>query len=99
MTDQPETPVPNVPYFEGKLVHSTSLKLSSATGLDIDDRVLRTDDIIHVLVDARVSGINHLVDERTGKMERVQTAKVLDVTLVPWNPSDPDDEGVLRGDA
>lgn len=93
-----EVPNPPVPLFEGKLVHSTSLRLASATGLDIEDRVLKVDDIIHVLVDARVSQVNHVVDERTGKMQRVQSAKVLDVTLVPWNPEDPDDEGVLRED-
>jgi hypothetical protein len=95
VSDEPTTPIPT---FEGKLVHSTSLRLASTTGLDIEDRVLKVDDIIHVLVDARVSQVNHIVDERTGKMERVQSAKVLDVTLVPWNPEDPEDEGVLRED-
>ncbi len=89
-------PVPPVPDFEGKAVAGTRLKLTSASNLECDDAVLHHDDIVRVVVDARVTNISHPVNERTGEMERVQTLKALDVQIVPWNPNDPTDTGVFR---
>jgi hypothetical protein len=89
-------PVPPVPMFEGKPVSTTKLKLTSTLALDVADRVLKVDDIIRITVDARVSQVHHNVNERTGDLERVQTAKALTVEIVPWNPDDPNDTGVFR---
>lgn len=88
---------PEVPMFEGKPVEATRLKVTTAGGgLEIDG-VLRMDDIIRVVIEARVSQINHQVNESTGGLIRHQSAKVISAELTPWNPSDPNDTGVLRG--
>lgn len=90
-------PIPEVPMFEGKPVEATRLKVTSPThGLEID-KVLRMDDIIRVVIEARVSDVAHKVNERTGALIRHQSAKVISAALIPWNPEDPNDEGVLRG--
>ncbi len=91
--DEPE---PTVPGFEGKPVSGTRLKITSASNLECDDQVLHVDDIVRVVVDARVVKISHDVNEKNGDLERVQTAKALDVAIVPWNPNDPNDTGVFR---
>lgn len=85
-----------VPMFEGKPVATTKLKLTSTAGLDVNNMVLKVDDIIRIVVDARVSQVHHNVNERTGDLERVQTAKALTVEITPWNPDDPNDTGVFR---
>lgn len=92
----PERPTPPIPFFEGKPVSGTRLKITSATNLECDDQVLHVDDIIRVQVDARVTRISHDVNEKNGDLERVQTAKALDIEIVPWNPNDPNDTGVFR---
>lgn len=88
---------PEIPFFEGKPVTTTKLRISSTIGLDIDNAVLKSDDIIRIVVEARVSGVNHTVNERTGEMERVHTAKAISVAITPWDANDPHDTGVFRG--
>lgn len=97
MTDI-EIDLPAIPMFEGKPVEATRLKVTTMarSGLDID-AVLHMDDIIHVVVEARVSGVSHQVNEATGSLVRHQTAKVITAQLVPWDLDNPDDQGVLRG--
>lgn len=91
------TPVPEIPFFEGKPVDDIRLKVTSAnTGLEIDE-VLRMDDIIRVVIEARVGQVDHKVNERTGSLTRNQTARVISAALIPWDPNDPNDRGVLRG--
>lgn len=83
--------------FEGKPVEGTRIKINSATqGLEIDT-VLRMDDIIRVVVEARVSRIDHRVNERTGSLVRHQEARVISAELIPWDAANPDDHGVLHG--
>lgn len=89
-------PIAPIPGFEGKPVHTTKLMLSSTSGLEIDNAVLRLDDIIRITVEARVAKVHHNVNEKTGELERVQQAKALSVEIVPWNPEDPSDNGILR---
>lgn len=89
-------PTPEIPFFEGKPVETTKLKLTSLAGMDIDNATLRIDDLIHVKVVARVSQVHHDVAPK-GHMERIHTAKVLSVEIVPWNEDDPEDTGVFRG--
>lgn len=88
---------PEIPFFEGKPVTTTKLKVTSTAGLDINNVVLKSDDIIRIVVEARVSKVSHDVNERTGEMERVHTAKAISVEIAPWNPADPNDTGIFRG--
>lgn len=88
--------LPAIPDFEGKSVDACSLKLTNSAALDLPGEVLRVDDIIQILVEARVTGVGHLVDERTGNLVRLQTAKPIDARLVPYNPDY--DNGIVRVD-
>jgi hypothetical protein len=83
-----------LPDFEGKHVATTKVRLASTLGLDINNVVLHTDDIVRIVVEARVTGISHQVNERSGDLERIQTLKAIEVTLTPWDEGS--DEGVLR---
>lgn len=88
---------PEIPMFEGKPVEATRLKVASTGGgLEID-AVLRVDDIIRVVIEARVDDIGHKVNGRTGALIRHQAAKVISASLIPWDETNPDDKGVLRG--
>lgn len=96
MSEQPTAPIPAVPMFEGKPVITTKLRITSTLALDVGDTVLRMDDIVRLVVDARVTAIHHNENGK-GDLERVQTAKAIAVEVVPWNPDDPNDTGVFRG--
>lgn len=86
--------IPPIPAFEGKVVDTCSLKLANSAALDLPGVVLRVDDIIQILVEARVTGVHHVVDERTGNLVRLQTARPIDARLEPFNPDY--DDGVIR---
>lgn len=94
--DESAAPGPEIPFFEGKPITTTKLRISSTAGLDIQNQVLTNDDIIRIVVEARVNGVSHQVNERTGDMERIHTAKALTVQIAPWNPADPTDTGIFR---
>lgn len=97
--DDPEfrAPRPEVPTFEGHPVAQTRMVVRGMNLLECDDRVLQVDDIVHMTVEARVTGVSFNVDEANGKLLRVQRVKAIDVYITPWNPDDPDDHGVLSG--
>lgn len=86
--------VPAVPFFEGKPVDGCSLSLLKSSALDLPDVVLQMDDIIQIVVEARVVGVSHVVHEPTGRMHRLQTARPLAAYLQPYGD---DDDGVVRG--
>jgi len=76
---------PPIPAFEGKPVETTKVRMSSTLGLDIQNTVLHTDEIVRLIVECRVTGIAHMVNDRTGSLERIQTLKAIDVELSPWD--------------
>lgn len=87
--------VPEIPMFEGVPVSTTKLKLTSTMALDVDNKVLRMDDIVRIVVEARISQVHHN-ENGQGEVERVQTAKALTVSVIPWDEGDPDDTGIIR---
>jgi hypothetical protein len=89
-------PVPLIPFFEGKQVDATALKIANSSVLDLTDVVLGMDDVIQIVVEAKVTGVNHVVHEPTGRLIRVHTAKAFDARLMPFNPTY--DDGVDRRD-
>jgi hypothetical protein len=91
----PETPAAHIPYYEGRQVHATALKVQSVSHLECDGRVLKLDDIVRLTVEGRVSSVNHMVNEKTGELMRVQTVKAIDVSFASWDPADPNDDGVI----
>lgn len=66
-----------VPKFDGQDVTHTKAKLASVSGLDINDEVLRMDQLVQMTVVGRVTRVDHVVDN-AGRIVRVQTIKILD---------------------
>ena len=89
--------VPEEPLlFEGRVVDACVTKISGLTGLeDSGGLVLHTDDRLRLVVEARVTGVNHSVD-KDGKLIRTHSVKVIVADPAPWDPTDPNDDGVLR---
>jgi hypothetical protein len=73
-----------IPPFEGQEVSATKVSFASGTNLEVEDRVYRSEDIVRFVVEARVAGINHKTNEKTGLLERVHSLKVVDVTEIPY---------------
>lgn len=92
----PTAPIPMIPMFEGKDVEASALKIANSSVLDLTDVVLGMDDVIKIEVEAKVTGVNHIVHEPTGRLVRVHTAKAFDARIVPFNPTY--DDGVDRRD-
>ena len=86
-----------IPNFEGHPVDATTLKVLSGT-VDggLDDVVVTVDDVVQMLSQYKVVGIDHRVDPKTGLLVRHQTLQPVEMVLVPINPNDPNDDGVIR---
>lgn len=74
------------PQFEGQEVQEVRAKLSSVADLDLgDDKPLRIDQSMRLVVTARVARVDHLVDEKSGNLVRQHTLKVTDAIEVDWD--------------
>lgn len=68
----------NIPQFEGQAVASTRAKVG-ATTFEIDDAVYSLDEVVRFVVEARVTNVNHVVNDTTGLLQRVHTLKAVEV--------------------
>src|SRR3982751_2685459 len=85
-----------IPAFEGHPVDGTSLKISGAIdGDDLNEVVVSVDDVVQLRSLYKVVGIYHRVD-KSGRLIRDQYLRPIEVQLVPIDPSNPDDEGIMR---
>jgi hypothetical protein len=89
----PTSPRPTLPQFEGEDVHQLKAKLTSTTGLELSDSHHRMDQTIAMVVTGRVVRVDHVVEERTGNLIRVETFKIVEATEIDW-----DDAGSLLSD-
>lgn len=90
-------PTPGIPQFEGRQVDAAHLKIAGTTPLDeVGDIVVSVDDRVRLVAEYRVVGVRHYVHPGTGDLVREQVLKPLVAELAPWDPSDPDDDGVIR---
>lgn len=77
-----DCPAPQYPPFEGAEVHGAKVKISApASAMEFDDLVVKVDDVVRVVVTAKVVGVHHDVHHASGRLVRVQLAKVQDVEL------------------
>ena len=76
-----------IPTFEGKKVSFTKAKITSVTGLEIDDQVFRLDEYVRMEIEGRIVAIDHTVNDKTGHMERVHLIKAIDSKVIPWDES------------
>lgn len=74
----------HIPRFEGEEVNFTKATITSVSGLEIGDQSFRMDQVVRMVVEARVVGIDHKVNN-DGKLERVHRMKALDSIVIDWN--------------
>ena len=85
-----------IPAFEGHPVNATAIKMSGAITLDdLDGEVVYMDDVVQMISQFRCVGVRHEVD-KNGEITRVQILRPMEAYLYPFDPSDPNDTGVLR---
>lgn len=86
-----------IPAFEGHPVSSTAVKITGKLVTDdLQGYVLRQDDVVQVLCQYKVVGVHHNVDDKTGELVRVQLLRPTEMVLAPIDPTDPDDDGIIR---
>lgn len=76
-----------LPAFEGEPVDELRGKMTSTNGLDVGENAHRLDDAVRLLVTARIQRVDHIIDDRTGRLVRVETFKVVEAVEVPWTLS------------
>ena len=73
----------DIPSFEGQVVAGTKAKLGAAV-LDIDDAFYSLDEVVRFTIEARVTNVNHVVNDVTGLLQRVHTLKLVDASPLTW---------------
>lgn len=101
MTEATVTPMPPqtpIPSFEGRVVDQMSIKIAGAMPTDDlpENLVVSVDDRVRLVGEYKVVGVRHFVDPRTGDLVREQVLKPIFVNTIPWDESDPKDDGVIR---
>lgn len=90
----PPSHLPPLPKFEGQAVHQLRAKLTSTNGLELSDDPHRLDQTIAMVITGRVVRVDHVVDDRTGLLARVETLKVVEATEIDWD----DAQGLIDED-
>lgn len=86
----------SAPEFEKAQVATVATKISGSTVVDSFGESISIDDRIRVVGEFKVVKVSHEV-QKDGSVARVQyVAPCGDLQLVPWDPSDPADQGILR---
>ena len=67
--------------FQGKKVSATKVQLTGGAK-ETFDGVPEIDQIVSIVVDGRVTGVDHRVNEQSGDLEQVVRVKVLDMSDV-----------------
>lgn len=80
--------------FEGRQVDAVETKITGVASFTDSNPRLQIDDRVRIVVEARVTGVNHI--EKDDKLIRQHTVKAIFVEPTPWDPSNPNDHGVLR---
>lgn len=75
----------HLPSFEGERVDGLKAKFAAANNLELSDDFHRLDQTARMIVTGKVTRVDHVVDERTGRLVRVETFKVIDAVEIPWN--------------
>lgn len=87
---------PAIPKFEGAPVATASMRISGQSTIEAtEDVVVSVDDRIRLVGEYRVVGVQHTVN-KDGEVERVQVLKPILIQLCPWDPSDPQDTGIIK---
>lgn len=75
-----------LPAFEGSAPDFARIKLTSVSDLEAgEDEAHHLDDVVRMFVEGRVVRVDHVVDDKSGKLKRVHTIKVVEAILLPWD--------------
>ena len=74
-----------LPTFEGERVDHLRAKLSAAANLELSDTIHRIDETVRLVVHARVTRVEHTVDQRSGRLSRVETFRIEEAVEIDWD--------------
>jgi hypothetical protein len=87
----------SLPEFERATVSSTEIKISGACAIDTHGEVtVSLDDLIRAVGVFRVVKINHYVNKAGDVIRQQVLAPVEDLAVVPFDASNPNDDGIVR---
>lgn len=83
--------------FEGLPVKAVEIRISGLSRIETSEPpVFSVDDRVRLVGEFRCIGVRHEVDKKTGDLIRIQVCAPVTVDTTPWDPEDPDDDGVVR---
>lgn len=87
-----------IPAFEGIPVEATEVKMSGAAPVqeELEGTVIYYGDLVQMTSHFRCVGVHHREDNKTGKLVRVQVLRPVLMALTPFDPTDPNDTGIMR---
>lgn len=87
----------SLPEFERATVSSTEIKISGQCAIDTHGEVtVSLDDLIRAVGVFRVVKINHYVNKAGDVVRQQVLAPVEDLAVVPFDASNPNDDGIVR---
>jgi hypothetical protein len=85
VSDEPHEQDNGLPTFEGEQVRGMRARLTSTSGLELGEEPHRIDQTVRLLVTGRVVRVDHVVEDKTGYLIRVETFKVVEAVEVDWD--------------
>lgn len=97
VADVHDISAPRLPKFERNVVAGQRIVVTGGTKLeDPEAPVLKIGDIFQTLGEYRVIGVAH-EENREGDLERIVKVRPIKAEIVPFDKTDPGDDGVVRG--
>lgn len=95
--EEGEAPAREPILFEGRKVDRTEIVIKGLTNLSdaYEGIQIGLDDRVRLVIETRGAKVNHYVD-KDGNLVRSQELKVLVADIVPWDPTNAADDGILR---
>ncbi len=92
----PVTALAPLGTFEGQVVHGTEITIKGMAVVEtLGGVVVGIDDRIRLVGEMRCISVSHKPN-KDGELVRVMVLKPANLELAPWDPADPDDDGILR---
>lgn len=90
------TPLAAMGTFEGQVVHSTEIQIKGMAAVEtLGGVMVGIDDRIRLVGEMRCISVQHKPN-KDGELVRIMILKPANLELAPWDPADPDDDGILR---
>jgi hypothetical protein len=88
---------PPIPLFEGRKVDAVSIRIAGTMPTDeLPAMTVSVDDRVRLVGEYKVVAVRHYADPKTGDLVREQVLKPILVDTLPWDATDPDDDGIIR---